>query len=514
MFGRLDSGAHSNSLKSLSVVTLAGCSREFSLARSGTSSRRIGPGTARGTDLMEYERRQHLQCVLGWNLAIGLSVLCLMVSLLATFLGILVMAGTLEDVAVDPDWIVLSGFVEDHRWIIALPQILMVSPVVSWVVAVNRYKHACQTAGVPDAATASRLLGPARGGRMLAWKQEASSALGCFRAAMALQGPVAVEPLPPPPSEDEIRRSVATALSTARKLQAYTQEHLAKAAGVSPRTVQRVEASGRIAFESLRGLCAVLQIAVPVPEGRTQAVEAPALWKGLVTPVATASLIAVSFVFLAGWYWRSWRSRTIHVACGVAASLVLGCMGWRLRNPLDAGAMDLWWAVVSFPASAAIGSALLGVAWRSASSRSATLVAVVALGIIAMPSIHLIQAHDELEQQAVAATTANSAIQSMRMAASFAEAGVDQDCQEFLVSDYANMTSSGNIGPQDQSERFANYMEAGAREHHAEGMVPTGSERLGHKALRDMWNSCMQKTYAAWKSRVDTKPSFVPDRPK
>ena len=47
-----------------------------------------------------------------------------------------------------------------------------------------------------------------------------------------------------------------------REKRAWTQEHLAKAAGLSLRTIQRVEKTGAASFESVRALAAVFELSV------------------------------------------------------------------------------------------------------------------------------------------------------------------------------------------------------------------------------------------------------------
>ena len=49
-------------------------------------------------------------------------------------------------------------------------------------------------------------------------------------------------------------------IAQARTRQGWTQEHLASVAGVSTRTIQRVEASGIASADTAQALCAVLDL--------------------------------------------------------------------------------------------------------------------------------------------------------------------------------------------------------------------------------------------------------------
>ena len=49
---------------------------------------------------------------------------------------------------------------------------------------------------------------------------------------------------------------------TSRLKKGWTQEHLADVAGVSVRTIQRVEASGTISADTAQALCAVLDLSI------------------------------------------------------------------------------------------------------------------------------------------------------------------------------------------------------------------------------------------------------------
>jgi transcriptional regulator with XRE-family HTH domain len=60
-----------------------------------------------------------------------------------------------------------------------------------------------------------------------------------------------------------------------REKRAWSQEHLAGAAGIGARTIQRIDATGVASYESVRAISAALEI--PVNDLRTPAA-APASW--------------------------------------------------------------------------------------------------------------------------------------------------------------------------------------------------------------------------------------------
>ena len=62
-------------------------------------------------------------------------------------------------------------------------------------------------------------------------------------------------------------------IRTEREHRAWSQEHLAEAAGISLRTIQRVETTGAASFETARSLAAVL--GVDVADLRADAVSPP-----------------------------------------------------------------------------------------------------------------------------------------------------------------------------------------------------------------------------------------------
>jgi len=82
---------------------------------------------------------------------------------------------------------------------------------------------------------------------------------------------------------------------TERERRAWSQEHLAEVAGLSLRTVQRVESSGSASFETARAIAAVLEVEV----GSLQVQEAmrPRLGQPLRYAGIAASLVAALGVF-------------------------------------------------------------------------------------------------------------------------------------------------------------------------------------------------------------------------
>ena len=55
-------------------------------------------------------------------------------------------------------------------------------------------------------------------------------------------------------------RLIDNVIAQARTRQGWTQEHLASVAGVSTRTIQRVEATGIASADTAQALCAVLDL--------------------------------------------------------------------------------------------------------------------------------------------------------------------------------------------------------------------------------------------------------------
>jgi transcriptional regulator with XRE-family HTH domain len=74
---------------------------------------------------------------------------------------------------------------------------------------------------------------------------------------------------------------------TERERRAWSQEHLASAAGIGVRTVQRIEASGVASYETLRAISAALEM--PVSTLRRDALQQPA---PAVTSLAPAAPLA------------------------------------------------------------------------------------------------------------------------------------------------------------------------------------------------------------------------------
>jgi transcriptional regulator with XRE-family HTH domain len=85
-----------------------------------------------------------------------------------------------------------------------------------------------------------------------------------------------------------------------RARRAWSQEHLAGAAGIGVRTVQRIEATGVASYESLRAISAALEIPVVTLRAAGAAAEAPprspaarlrmaARWLGAVVAIAVVA---------------------------------------------------------------------------------------------------------------------------------------------------------------------------------------------------------------------------------
>jgi transcriptional regulator with XRE-family HTH domain len=88
----------------------------------------------------------------------------------------------------------------------------------------------------------------------------------------------------------------ASRIRAERERRAWSQEHLAEAAALSLRTVQRVESSGAASFESARALAAVLQ--VPIEALRPRITPASAWARMRYFLVATSLALAVSLLFV------------------------------------------------------------------------------------------------------------------------------------------------------------------------------------------------------------------------
>lgn len=124
-----------------------------------------------------------------------------------------------------------------------------------------------------------------------------------------------------------------------RESKSWSQEHLAAAAGLSVRTVQRVEAEGLGSAETRLALAAALEVPVHVlmPEsavsGGRQAVAIPAgAWLGLGTGAACA-LCAVGYGYLSGQLAVDEAARHLGIISGLLGA-TLGLMG-AVRGLLD-----------------------------------------------------------------------------------------------------------------------------------------------------------------------------------
>src|SRR5688500_16979022 len=62
----------------------------------------------------------------------------------------------------------------------------------------------------------------------------------------------------------------ASKVRAERERQAWSQEHLAEVAGLSLRTIQRVESAGTASFETARALAAVFQVDVAALRGASR----------------------------------------------------------------------------------------------------------------------------------------------------------------------------------------------------------------------------------------------------
>ena len=328
-------------------------------------------------------------------------------------------------------------------------------------VAVSRYRSARVAAEGRNFRAAWSDLVPSRGKRLEACAGEARLAWEAIRVAGCLGSP-AVAVAAHAPTDAEIQAAVASALGAARKRLAMTQEHLAQAAVASVRTVQRAEANGRLAFENLRGICSVLGIPVPVPEGREAAVERPAAWRGIGQPIALALALQASCIIGAGWFWETWRARCIHLAAAAALSGGVAWLGRDIYRPSSPGMWDIYAGIASMPLCLGAGSVLLGIAWRAASSRNATLATMLACSIQAVPGYHLGLAGVILEQRAIAVAGEMGNLSAIRQASAFGEARVDRECQTFLAKDAMDLALKPDLTgiPLDpnQEARFVSSM--------------------------------------------------------
>lgn len=89
----------------------------------------------------------------------------------------------------------------------------------------------------------------------------------------------------------------------ARQQRGWTQEVLAEIAGLSPRTVQRIESQGVASNESLNGLCAALQVGreqlLTSPERRGALARMRALQMGMIVAAAVIGAVVGALLTLA-----------------------------------------------------------------------------------------------------------------------------------------------------------------------------------------------------------------------
>jgi len=92
------------------------------------------------------------------------------------------------------------------------------------------------------------------------------------------------------------------AIKSFRTQRAWSQEHLAAAAGVAVRTIQRVEAGGSASYETSQALAAVFGVAVSALQGDPKAVplEVPIRWPRPVWAMAgsLAAIVVVAIVLV------------------------------------------------------------------------------------------------------------------------------------------------------------------------------------------------------------------------
>jgi len=129
-------------------------------------------------------------------------------------------------------------------------------------------------------------------------------------------------------------------LQAARRRKLMSQEHLASVSGVSVRTIRRAENGEAISGESMRCLCATLELpaeVAPAPADPRETVEASLteretlLVHGLtLTPVMVAALAALSVLM------GAWPQAGILPVALLAANLGLACAGPAIARRLEA----------------------------------------------------------------------------------------------------------------------------------------------------------------------------------
>lgn len=87
-------------------------------------------------------------------------------------------------------------------------------------------------------------------------------------------------------------------LKAERQKRAWSQEHLAEAAGLGLRTIQRIESSGVASNETIKSLAAVFECSIQDLLAAEVTVHRLAFWKRPLSIGAVASFAAASVVFL------------------------------------------------------------------------------------------------------------------------------------------------------------------------------------------------------------------------
>lgn len=176
-------------------------------------------------------------------------------------------------------------------------------------------------------------------------------------------------------------------LKAARLAAKMTQAHLAAAAEVSERTIRRAESEGKIGFENLRALCAVLSIPLP------SAPPFPPRWRVLVRNSLLVSLFLLFPPAVLGFSSKTKKSIAMTAAFVVALCLAVE-IGVRLQLPLSpmterTREMAVFIAhgfcaalVSAVMAGAAVGAALAARTWKESLPLAALALSVLLIGEI------------------------------------------------------------------------------------------------------------------------------------
>jgi transcriptional regulator with XRE-family HTH domain len=105
-----------------------------------------------------------------------------------------------------------------------------------------------------------------------------------------------------------------------REKRAWSQEHLAAAAGIGARTVQRIEATGIASYESVRAISAALEISVGELRADDASLPRPATGQPS-APSETEHALAARLRFTARW-----------VGTAVALAMLAGMGGFLLLH--------------------------------------------------------------------------------------------------------------------------------------------------------------------------------------